>query len=193
MNCRRSAWRSSASPKASTPPRRPASCRCTSSARSRSSSVSESRRAGLSGPSEARTQEKRLGRPRSRPAMIDVPGDTVRTAAAQAWGRRRRPRQVDRQWPISTRRGQSLPRTRLSFRPGFVGAQHSQNFRGQTLVFGEQRLFSEPPLGPHCTFTNISIVVVRCLLQLRVAQEVVLNPSGPQTLEMHRAQFSMPG
>ena len=33
----------------------------------------------------ARSQGKRLGRPRTRPATIGVPGDTVRTAA-QAWG-----------------------------------------------------------------------------------------------------------
>lgn len=39
----------------------------------------------LAGLQRARMQGKRLGRPRTRPAMIDVPGGTVR-AAAQAWG-----------------------------------------------------------------------------------------------------------
>jgi DNA invertase Pin-like site-specific DNA recombinase len=39
----------------------------------------------LAGLQRARSQGKRLGRPRTRPAMIDVPGGTVRTAAS-AWG-----------------------------------------------------------------------------------------------------------
>jgi len=39
----------------------------------------------LAGLQRARAQGKRLGRPRSRPAEIDVPGGTVR-AAAKAWG-----------------------------------------------------------------------------------------------------------
>src|SRR6266852_3932001 len=44
--------------------------------------IAERVRAGLQ---RARTQGKRLGRPRARPAMIDVPGGTVR-AAAKVWG-----------------------------------------------------------------------------------------------------------
>jgi DNA invertase Pin-like site-specific DNA recombinase len=39
----------------------------------------------LAGLQRARAHGKRLGRPRSRPAAIDVPGGTVR-AAAKAWG-----------------------------------------------------------------------------------------------------------
>jgi len=39
----------------------------------------------LAGLRRARSQGKRLGRPRTRPAAIDVPGGTVRTAA-RAWG-----------------------------------------------------------------------------------------------------------
>lgn len=39
----------------------------------------------LAGLQRARAQGKQLGRPRSRPALIEVPGGTVRTAA-QAWG-----------------------------------------------------------------------------------------------------------
>jgi len=39
----------------------------------------------VAGLQPARAQGKRLGRPRTRPATIDVPGSTVR-AAARAWG-----------------------------------------------------------------------------------------------------------
>jgi DNA invertase Pin-like site-specific DNA recombinase len=39
----------------------------------------------LAGLQRARSQGKRLGRPRTRPAKIDVPGGTVR-AAAKVWG-----------------------------------------------------------------------------------------------------------
>jgi DNA invertase Pin-like site-specific DNA recombinase len=39
----------------------------------------------LAGLARARAQGKAIGRPRSRPALIDVPGGTVRSAAA-AWG-----------------------------------------------------------------------------------------------------------
>jgi DNA invertase Pin-like site-specific DNA recombinase len=39
----------------------------------------------LAGLARARAQGKRLGRPRSRPAVIEVPGGSVRSAA-QAWG-----------------------------------------------------------------------------------------------------------
>src|SRR5256885_15458704 len=39
----------------------------------------------LAGLQRAKAQGKRLGRPRSRPAKIDVPGGTVR-AAGQLWG-----------------------------------------------------------------------------------------------------------
>jgi DNA invertase Pin-like site-specific DNA recombinase len=39
----------------------------------------------LAGLQRARAQGKRLGRPRTRPAMIDAPGGTVRSAA-EAWG-----------------------------------------------------------------------------------------------------------
>lgn len=39
----------------------------------------------LAGLRRARTQGKRLGRPRTRPALMEVPGGNVR-AAAQAWG-----------------------------------------------------------------------------------------------------------
>src|SRR5207248_6070865 len=39
----------------------------------------------MAGLQRARAQGKRLGRPRTRPAAINVPGGTVR-AAAKAWG-----------------------------------------------------------------------------------------------------------
>jgi DNA invertase Pin-like site-specific DNA recombinase len=39
----------------------------------------------VAGLRRARTQGKRLGRPRTRPALLDVPGGTVRSAA-KAWG-----------------------------------------------------------------------------------------------------------
>jgi DNA invertase Pin-like site-specific DNA recombinase len=39
----------------------------------------------LAGLQRARSQGKRLGRPRTRPALLDVPGGTVRSAAV-AWG-----------------------------------------------------------------------------------------------------------
>jgi DNA invertase Pin-like site-specific DNA recombinase len=39
----------------------------------------------LAGLQRARAQGKRLGRPRTRPALIDVPGGSVR-AAAKVWG-----------------------------------------------------------------------------------------------------------
>ena len=39
----------------------------------------------MAGLQRAKAQGKRLGRPRSRPAVIDVPGGSVR-AAAKAWG-----------------------------------------------------------------------------------------------------------
>jgi DNA invertase Pin-like site-specific DNA recombinase len=39
----------------------------------------------LAGLQRARIQGKRLGRPRTCPATIDIPGGTVRSAA-QAWG-----------------------------------------------------------------------------------------------------------